>query len=102
MTVATYERWSTHIRFEYQNMFSYTLQNTYLSLSTGMTTLANFPKPVVTPYTTEKTGKRIFKVSHKEIIKNNNNINKNKKSFAQSSLRMLNKFEKRQFSRPHP
>lgn len=34
-----------------------------------MTTLANFPKPVVTPYTTEKTGKRIFKVSHKEIIK---------------------------------
>lgn len=69
-------------------MFSYTLQNTYLSLSTGMTTLANFPKPVVTPYTTEKTGKRIFKVSHKEIIKNNNNINKNKKSFEQSSLRM--------------
>ena len=50
-------------------MFSYNLQNTYLSLSTGMTTLANFPKPVVTPYTTEKTGKRIFKVSHKEIIK---------------------------------
>lgn len=34
-----------------------------------MTTLANFPKPVVTPYTTEKTGKRVFKVSQKEIIK---------------------------------
>lgn len=63
-------------------MFSYTLQNTYLSLSTGMTTLANFPKPVVTPYTTEKTGKRIFKVSHKEIIKQQQQHKQEQKEFC--------------------